>query len=149
MVQFLHCVLAPVLYDIYVVRPSCVVFLFCSFPPLLRTSVLSFLQSYGHWTRSYFSTFSLFTKRDVLMKDVRKKVPVSDSPNLFCLHVVYHPPPCGRPHLALDMLYGRACFKKNSSLHIWQKNFSTTFFRILPQKCNILSLKNSDDLFLF
>src|SRR6218665_1877034 len=42
----------------------------------------------------------------------------------------------------------RACFKKNSSLHIWPKNFSTTFFRILPQQFYILSLKNSDDLFL-
>src|SRR6218665_550963 len=29
----------------------------------------------------------------------------------------------------------KACFKKNSSLHISQKNFSTTFFRILPEKC--------------
>src|SRR6218665_2793073 len=28
---------------------------------------------------------------------------------------------------------GRACFKKNSSLHIWPKNFSTTFFRMLPK----------------
>src|SRR6218665_1021421 len=27
----------------------------------------------------------------------------------------------------------RACFKKNSSLHICPTNFSTTFFRILPQ----------------
>src|SRR6218665_1737233 len=40
----------------------------------------------------------------------------------------------------------RSCFKKNSSLHIWPKNFWTTFFRILPQKFYILSLKNSDDL---
>src|SRR6218665_1448183 len=30
--------------------------------------------------------------------------------------------------------HDRACFKKNSSLHISQKNFSTTFFRILPEK---------------
>jgi len=28
---------------------------------------------------------------------------------------------------------GRACVKKNSSLHIWPRNFSTTFFRILPK----------------
>ena len=33
--------------------------------------------------------------------------------------------------------YCRACFKKNSSLHIWPKHFWTT----------ILSLQNSDDLF--
>src|SRR6218665_2509966 len=32
-------------------------------------------------------------------------------------------------------VHARACFKKNSSLHIWPKNFSTTFFRILPQNC--------------
>src|SRR6218665_3807411 len=31
-------------------------------------------------------------------------------------------------------LNGRACFKKNSSLHIWAKNSRTTFFRILPKK---------------
>jgi len=42
----------------------------------------------------------------------------------------------------------RACFKKNSSLHIWPKNFSTTFFRILSKNVTFLSLKNSDDLFL-
>src|SRR6218665_2381794 len=34
----------------------------------------------------------------------------------------------------------RACFKKNSSLHISQKNFSTTFFRILPKNIYIFSL---------
>src|SRR6218665_2345200 len=31
-------------------------------------------------------------------------------------------------------LNGRACFKKNSSLHIWAKNSRTTFFRILHKK---------------
>src|SRR6218665_1374258 len=31
-------------------------------------------------------------------------------------------------------LNGRACFKKNSSLHIWAKNSRTTFFRIFPKE---------------
>ena len=31
------------------------------------------------------------------------------------------------------LLRSRACFKKKSSLHIWPKNFWTTFFSILPQ----------------
>src|SRR6218665_1122311 len=34
-----------------------------------------------------------------------------------------------------EMLYFRACFKKNSSLHIWPKHFSTTFSRNLPRNC--------------
>src|SRR6218665_2755924 len=42
----------------------------------------------------------------------------------------------------------RACFKKNSSLHIWPKNFRTTFFRNFTPKSTILSIKNSDDFFL-
>src|SRR6218665_2903425 len=42
----------------------------------------------------------------------------------------------------------RACFKKNSSLHIWPKNLRTTFFlAILPQNLQFLSFENSDDLF--
>src|SRR6218665_2434374 len=47
------------------------------------------------------------------------------------------------------MCVSRACFKKNSSLHISQKNFSTTFFRILPEKFLNFPLKNSDDFFFF
>src|SRR6218665_812269 len=31
----------------------------------------------------------------------------------------------------------RACFKKNSSLHIWAKNFRTTFFRDCTPKSTI------------
>src|SRR6218665_2654305 len=44
---------------------------------------------------------------------------------------------------------GRACFKKNSSLHIWPKNFRTTLFWNFTPKSTILSVKNSDDLFFF
>src|SRR6218665_1096203 len=40
--------------------------------------------------------------------------------------------------------HSRACFKINSSLHIFAENFSTTF---LTRKFVILSLKKSDDLF--
>src|SRR6218665_868254 len=32
------------------------------------------------------------------------------------------------PNYSLKLLYTRACFKKNSSLHIWPKNFRTTCF---------------------
>src|SRR6218665_1304335 len=42
----------------------------------------------------------------------------------------------------------RACFKKNSSLHIWPKIFRTTCFRNFTPKSTILSVENSDDLFL-
>src|SRR6218665_1332486 len=41
----------------------------------------------------------------------------------------------------------RACFKKNSSLHISQKNFSTTFFRILPK--NFLNFSSQKFFFFF
>src|SRR6218665_3847321 len=30
-------------------------------------------------------------------------------------------------------LHSRACFKKNTSLHIWPKNFQRPLFRTLPQ----------------
>src|SRR6218665_378215 len=43
----------------------------------------------------------------------------------------------------------RACFKKNSLLHIWPKNFSTTFLGFYPKMYNFIRRKlNSDDLFL-
>jgi len=40
----------------------------------------------------------------------------------------------------------RACFKKNSSLHILAENFTTTFFRISayrfhPEICHLISKK--------
>ena len=41
----------------------------------------------------------------------------------------------------------RACFKKNSSLHVSPKNFRTTFLGIVPQNLQFLSVENSDDLF--
>jgi len=41
----------------------------------------------------------------------------------------------------------RACFKKNSPLHIRPKNFRTTFLGILPQNLQFLAVENSDDLF--
>ena len=46
------------------------------------------------------------------------------------------------------MVLTRACFKKNSSLHIWPKNFRTTFLGILPQILQFLSVENSDEFFL-
>src|SRR6218665_1211587 len=49
---------------------------------------------------------------------------------------------------SLDAPSRRACFKKNSSLHIWPKMFRTTFFRNFTPKSTILFVENSDDLFL-
>src|SRR6218665_847143 len=42
----------------------------------------------------------------------------------------------------------RACFKKNSSLDICPKNFSTTYFRILPQNCKCFLSKILMTIFL-
>ena len=47
----------------------------------------------------------------------------------------------------INIANGRACFKKNLSLHILAENFLNDIFRVLPEKLFILSLKNSDDFF--